>query len=95
MIPRPYGPSHTATVRNEALHWDFLSLGSGYGDTAYLLVAKDELTHYCELFPCSTPTAFIAAELLSMWCARFGVPKSLLSDQGSHIRNETVKHLCA
>jgi hypothetical protein len=63
---------------------DFLLLGSGYGDTAYLLVAKDELTYYRELFPCSTPTAFVAAELLSMWCARFGVPDSLVSDQGSH-----------
>ncbi|KAG3122852.1 hypothetical protein PC128_g27709 [Phytophthora cactorum] len=30
-----------------------------------------------------------------MWCARFGVPESLVSDQGSHFRNETVKHLCA
>ncbi|KAG3175220.1 hypothetical protein C6341_g9590 [Phytophthora cactorum] len=47
IIPRPYGPTHNATKRNEALHWDFLSLGSGYGDTAYLLVAKDELAHYC------------------------------------------------
>ncbi|KAG3152173.1 hypothetical protein PC128_g22832 [Phytophthora cactorum] len=30
-----------------------------------------------------------------MWCARFGVPESLVSDQGSHFHNETVKHLCA
>ncbi|OWZ07273.1 LOW QUALITY PROTEIN: hypothetical protein PHMEG_00020356 [Phytophthora megakarya] len=66
IIPRPYGPTFAAEKRNEALHWDFIYLGSGYGDNANLLVAKDELTHYCELIPCATPTAFGAAEGLSM-----------------------------
>jgi len=95
IISRPYGPTIVATRRNEALHWDFLFLGSGYGDTAYLLVVKDELTHYCELIPCATPTSFVAAEALSMWCARYGIPEMLQSDQGTHFRNEVVTHLCA
>ncbi|OWY97272.1 hypothetical protein PHMEG_00032249 [Phytophthora megakarya] len=81
IISRPYGPTLTAQRRNEALHWDFLFLGSGYGDTAYLLVAKDALTHY--------------SEALSMWCARYGIPEMLVSDQGAHFRNEVVKHLRA
>ncbi|OWZ16184.1 LOW QUALITY PROTEIN: hypothetical protein PHMEG_00010057 [Phytophthora megakarya] len=86
IIPRSYGPTFAAEKRNEALHWDFMYLGDGYGygDNTYLLVAKDELTHYCELIPCATPTAFVAAEGLSMWCARFGVPAMLISDQGTH-----------
>ncbi|KAE9062778.1 hypothetical protein PF010_g29265 [Phytophthora fragariae] len=95
IISRPYGPTLTAQRRNEALHWDFLFLGNGYGETAYLLVAKDALTHYCELFPCSVPTSFVAAETLSMWCARYGIPEMLMSDQGAHFRNEVVKHLRA
>ncbi|POM81051.1 Hypothetical protein PHPALM_1042 [Phytophthora palmivora] len=45
--------------------------------------------------PFSTPTADVAAELLSMWYARFHVPEALVSDQGSHFQNETVKHRCA
>jgi transposase InsO family protein len=30
-----------------------------------------------------------------MWCARYGIPEMLQSDQGTHFRNEVVKHLCA
>ncbi|POM69515.1 Hypothetical protein PHPALM_14190 [Phytophthora palmivora] len=74
------------------MHWDYLYLGTGYGDTAYLLVIKDELSHFCELVPCATPTTFVAAEALAMWCAWFGVPEMLLSDQGSHFRNEMINH---
>ncbi|POM81050.1 Hypothetical protein PHPALM_1041 [Phytophthora palmivora] len=29
IIPQSYGPSHRATSRKEALHWDLFSLGSG------------------------------------------------------------------
>ncbi|POM71797.1 Hypothetical protein PHPALM_11581, partial [Phytophthora palmivora] len=64
-------------------------------DGNFRSVMKDQLTHFCELFPCVTPTAFVAAEALSFWCARYGVPEMLVSDQGSHFRNETIKHLCA
>ncbi|POM80973.1 Hypothetical protein PHPALM_1125 [Phytophthora palmivora] len=45
-IQRPYGPTFTATKRNEALHYDFLSLGEDYGENSYVLVLKDGLTHY-------------------------------------------------
>lgn len=92
-IQRQYGPTFTATRRNEALHWDYLSLGEGYGDNAYLLVLKDSLTHYCELYPCGSATAYIAAESLLDWVKRFGHPDMLISDQGTHFRNETVDHL--
>ncbi|GMF52155.1 unnamed protein product [Phytophthora fragariaefolia] len=56
---------------------------------------KNGLSHFCELFPCATPTAFVAAEALTMWYARYGMPATLLSDQGTHFRNETMKHLAA
>ncbi|POM74029.1 Hypothetical protein PHPALM_9063 [Phytophthora palmivora] len=95
LIPRPYGPLFTPTERNEVLHWDFLSLGDSYGDSAYLLVLKDGLSHYYELFPCATPTAYVAAEVLMMWDARFGTSKTLMSDQGSHFRNEMINQLAA
>jgi hypothetical protein len=66
-IQRPYGPTFTATTRNEALHWDFIYLGEGFGDAAYVLVVKDSLTHFCELFPCSTPTAYVAARFINYY----------------------------
>ncbi|KAG6612727.1 RNA-dependent DNA polymerase [Phytophthora cinnamomi] len=94
-IPRPYGPLLTPTQRNEVVHWDFLSLGDGFGDSKYLLVVKDGISHFCELFPCATPTAYVAAESLTLWYARYGLPQTLKSDQGTHFRNEMVKHLAA
>lgn len=93
LIPRPHGPLLTPTERNELVHWDFLFLGDGYGDSTYLLVVKDGLSHFCELFPCATPSAYVAAEALLMWYFRYGLPQTLLSDQGTHFRNEIVQHL--
>ncbi|OWZ06455.1 Retrotransposon protein [Phytophthora megakarya] len=94
-IPRPYGPLLKANERNEVVHWDFLSLGESFGDSSYLLVVKDGLSHFCELFPCATPTAYITAEALTLWYARYEMPKTLLSDQGTHFRNETMNHVAA
>ncbi|GMF38278.1 unnamed protein product [Phytophthora fragariaefolia] len=94
-IQRPYGPTFTATKRNEALHYDFLSLGEDYGENSYVLVLKDGLTHFCELFPCASPTAFVAAESLLEWYKRFGCPDLLMSDQGTHFRNHTIELLCS
>lgn len=93
-ITRPYGPTYTATKRNEAVHYDFLYLGESYGDTAYVLVMKDSMTHYCELFPCQSPTAFVAAESLLEWYKRFGYPETLMSDQDTHFRNHMIELLC-
>ncbi|OWZ16425.1 RNA-dependent DNA polymerase [Phytophthora megakarya] len=94
-IPRPYGPLLKANERNEVVDWEFLSLGESFGDSSYLLVVKDGISHFYELFPCAMPTAYIATEALTLWYARYGMPKPLLSDQGTHFRNETMNHLAA
>ncbi|POM76543.1 Hypothetical protein PHPALM_6210 [Phytophthora palmivora] len=80
-IRRPYGPLLTPVRRNEIVHWDYLTLGEGFGDSSYLLVVNDGISHFCELFPCGSPTAYIAAEALTLWHARYGLPDTLLSDQ--------------
>ncbi|GMG15160.1 unnamed protein product [Phytophthora fragariaefolia] len=100
---RPYGSTFTATVRNDALRWDFMrlipahqlrrthhledGLGEGrtsvhvdisvrvepasrhfqtaevsMGDVQCVLVLKNSLTHFCELVPCSTLTAYVTAD---------------------------------
>ncbi|KAF1317462.1 hypothetical protein FI667_g14764, partial [Globisporangium splendens] len=50
VIQRLWGPTLECKVRNQVLHLDFLFLGESHGDHRYLLVLKDGLTHYCELF---------------------------------------------
>eukprot|EP00644_Phytophthora_capsici_P015120 jgi/Phyca11/127635/e_gw1.71.207.1 len=94
VIPRPWGPTFNATERNEMLHWDFLYLGDSVGKCKYLLVVKDGLTHFCELVACDSPTSIVASSGLVDWSKRFGPPQILISDQGSHFKNEVTRLLC-
>ena len=57
VIPRPYGPLIRASSRNEILHWDFLTLDDTYENERYVLVLKDNATHYSEMTACSSPTS--------------------------------------
>lgn len=94
MIPHPWGELYRSDIRNGALHWDFLYLSDGFGTCKYLLVLKDNFTHFCELVPCDTPTGEVAVEALLGWHSRFGVPPIWVSDNGSHFKNQVVAELC-
>ncbi|DBA01089.1 TPA: hypothetical protein N0F65_001717, partial [Lagenidium giganteum] len=48
IVMRDWETDTVATRRNECIHLDFLFMGESYGETTYVLVLKDELTHYCE-----------------------------------------------
>ncbi|KAJ8564187.1 hypothetical protein ON010_g7157 [Phytophthora cinnamomi] len=93
VIQRPWGPTLKCSRRNEVLHWDFLSLTPSHGDLRYVLVLKDDLTHFCELVACSSPTAFVAAEAITDWYKRFGSPETWQSDCGTHFRNSVLNLL--
>ncbi|KAE9196662.1 hypothetical protein PF002_g22989 [Phytophthora fragariae] len=94
IIPRPWGELYRADTRNEALHFDFLYLGDGFGTCKYLLVMKDNFNHFCELVPCDTPTSEVTVEGLLGWHSRFGIPSQWLSDNGTHFKNHVMAELC-
>ncbi|KAE8903142.1 hypothetical protein PF003_g12674 [Phytophthora fragariae] len=94
VVPRPWSETYRCNERNQALHWDFLYLGESFGDMQYLLVLKDDASHYCELVKCETPTSTVAADAIMDWHSRFGIPRDWISDQGSHFKNEVVNELC-
>ena len=73
-IPRPRSDKYRCYERNQALHWDFLTLGESFGTSRYLLVLKDEASHFVELVTCDSPTAEVAAEAILDWHSRYGVP---------------------
>jgi hypothetical protein len=79
LVLRSWSDNATATKRNECLHMDFLYLGDRYGDSRYILVLKDELTHCCKLVPADTPTSMVAAEAIHDWFKRFGLPEPWVS----------------
>jgi hypothetical protein len=58
-------------------------------------VATKGLTHYCELVAADSPTSLTAAEAVLDWHKRFGPPRELVSDQGSHFTAEMLAELAA
>jgi hypothetical protein len=94
VVPRPWSETYQCNERKQALHWDFLYLGESFGDMQYMLVLKDDASHYCELVKCETPTSAVAADSTMDWHSRFGIPRDWISDQGSHFKNEVIDKLC-
>lgn len=92
---RPWGPTVTATYHNEAVHWDFLQLCPSNSGQKYVLVLKDSLSHFCELFLCSSPSSSAAAMAVLEWAKRYGRPEVLMLDKRTHFRNAMVDELCA
>ncbi|KAE8908896.1 hypothetical protein PF003_g6792 [Phytophthora fragariae] len=68
-------------------------MGESFGDSKYILVLKDHASHYCELVVADTTDSSVTVEALLAWHARFGVPPTWISDQGSHFKNEVVAEL--
>ena len=92
-IPRPLSHQMHAMRPNEILHLDFLYMGSGKDDMKYVLIFKDDFSSYVWLFPAEAANADVAAESLCTWVASFGCPQWLISDQGSHFKNQVVREL--
>ncbi|POM77486.1 hypothetical protein PHPALM_5120 [Phytophthora palmivora] len=93
LIQRPWAEPRAVAGRNEVLHMDYLSMDDSYGPTKYVLVLKDELTHFCELIPCDSPTSMVVATAILDWYKRFGMPSTWMSDQGTHFKNEIMAEL--
>ncbi len=81
-MQRPWSGSYRANERNEAMYRDYLYQGESFGTGKYLLVMKDDATHFCELTVCDSPTSAVAVEAMLEWHSRFGPPKLWLSDSG-------------
>lgn len=95
LIQRPWDEHVIAKERNEVLHMDFCYMGESYGSTKYILVLKDELTHFCELVACDSASSDVAAAAIMDWNKRFGLPMMWMSDCGSHFKNQLMGELSA
>jgi hypothetical protein len=86
-----------ATAVFETLFIDFIGPlpTSSLRGNKFCLVVIDQLSSWVELFPMTVATAKKVAEKLEneVFC-RFGSPKNIISDNGSHFVNKVLKNLC-
>ncbi|ETI29802.1 hypothetical protein F442_22775 [Phytophthora nicotianae P10297] len=83
-VPRPLGDALPAEKPNEQIHWDFLTMGPATTGDAYVLVVKDDASHYVRLTPTRAATADLTFESLMEWFAAFRVCPAWVSVTGSH-----------
>ncbi|KAE9340815.1 hypothetical protein PR003_g10294 [Phytophthora rubi] len=68
-------------------------MGERFGDSRYILALKDQASDYCELYVADTADSSVTVEALLAWHARFEVPPTWISDQGTHFKIEVVAEL--
>ena len=87
----------TVPVLGEPLaHWsaDVLELPESENGYRYVLVVTDQFTKWIEAFPLKRQTAEDVAQCLVQVMCRFGLMKSLLTDQGRNFESSLVKRMC-
>ena len=93
IIPRPLGHALHASRPNEIIHFDFCYIMQGEQDQAYVLVIKDDFSGYVWLLPAKNADSSTTADGLLTWFSSFGVVPQWVSDQGTHFKNEVIRHL--
>ncbi|MFH1626146.1 MAG: RNase H-like domain-containing protein, partial [Pseudomonadota bacterium] len=80
----------------EVWHVDFVGpLEGTKSGNVYLLVIVDNYSRWTALYPCKAANSDAALQgLWSRVISQFGVPKSVVSDGGSHFKNAVIEGLC-
>lgn len=87
-IPRPLGSAVHGTKPNEVIHIDFATVFD-----FDILVMKDDVSQYVRLRLCEDVSAASATIPVLDWIADFGLPKCLVSDRGSHFKNQLMSRI--
>ena len=90
-------PNYAVAILDIFAHWGIDFAGPFPVDQfgfIYVCIAVDSLTRWAEIRPCKSATAADAANFLyhDIIC-RFGLPKSIQSDNGPHFANEVIERL--
>lgn len=93
VIPRPFGRQMHADAPNKILHMDYLQLEKAHDGNQYVLVIKDDFSHLVHLVVTTSPDAATVAKALVAWFSEYRIVEQWVSDQGSHFKNQTIRHL--
>ena len=60
----------------------------------YILAICDHFTKHIKVLPMKTQTALEVAEKCLDYCLTFGIPESVLTDQGSNFTSQSLSSTC-
>ena len=94
VAPIPWGRVVRGLRPGDSLHMDYLTLSGLADDEAHgLLVLKCGHSLFCRLYMCACFNAENAENALLNWAADFGLPSVLVTDGGSHFKNQLIEAL--
>ena len=67
---------------------------SSHGGHTHLLVAVDKFTKWIEAVPITNSTATTAVNFIRSIIYRFGVPNSIITDNGTNFTAEEFRDFC-
>ena len=86
--------SITSSAPLEILSLDFVHLETSSGGYQYILTVVDHFTRYVQAYATKNRSAKTAANVLyNEYIPRFGIPESILHDQGKEFENNLFKEL--
>ena len=99
---KPHAPA--SALKTIPLAWPFAQWGldrvgplkkSSPGGHTHLLVAVDKFTKWIEAVPITSSTASSAVNFIRSIIFRFGVPNSIITDNGTNFTAEEFKDFCS
>ena len=91
VIPRPIGAQLMAERPGEVVSLDYIKLGQTRTGYMYALMIVDRFTRLVMFLPNDKTTAVFAARGLVRWSSQHGLPQWLITDGGSHFKNEVME----
>ena len=90
-VPRPLGSQLMAERPGEIISADYIKMGTAKSGYKYVLMIVCRFSRLVMFFPTAAPTAIFAARALVRWSSLHGLPQWLITDGGSHFKNDLLK----
>ncbi|ETV71271.1 hypothetical protein H257_13409 [Aphanomyces astaci] len=81
----------SAPKPNELIHFDWLSMPMAKSGQKQVLVVKNDMSGFVQLFAAESADAAATAQCLMTWFTTFGCVDTWVSDGGSHFKNEVIE----
>lgn len=92
-VLRPLGEEPHAEKLNALIYFEYLYINPSVDNLTYLLVVKDDASHYQLSYPCTATDTDSAFDCVMDRFATFGVLQMCVSEQGTHCKSGPMYQL--